>query len=111
MKYRDARDTLVEAARQQLAEFADVDEPGQGMQLVARLKGAPSDVAVAEEARKRGIITRPVSRMFIQAPPVSALLLGFTGYELYRIRSAVTRLARSLEVVAHDKDERRVAYS
>ena len=82
------------------------------MQLVARLKGPLSDVAVAEEARKRGIITRPVSRMFIQAPQISALLLGFTGYELYRIRSAVARLARSLEVTAqHYEEERRVAYS
>jgi GntR family transcriptional regulator/MocR family aminotransferase len=62
------------------------------MKLLARLGGGLSDVAVSQAAAEAGIVARAVSPMYLAAPPVQALMLGFTGHEPAALRRAARKL-------------------
>ncbi|MBL6080940.1 PLP-dependent aminotransferase family protein [Belnapia sp. T18] len=94
--YRGTRDALVAALREHLAGTLEVEVPDQGMKLLARLRPGLADQAVAEAAARRGVIARPVSPMFLAAPPLQALMLGFSGHEPGSLRWAARELARAL---------------
>jgi GntR family transcriptional regulator / MocR family aminotransferase len=66
------------------------------MHLVARLKRRLSDVATERKAFERGVVARAMSRLYIDAPAKSALLLGFSGYPRHAIPTAVARLAQGV---------------
>ena len=44
-------------------------------------------------ARERGVIIRAMSRLYVEAPPRSALVMGFSGYPRRMIPPAVAQLA------------------
>jgi len=96
LQYRDQRDVLVAAMRYQMGNATTVDPPDQGMHLVAYLRRGLSDVAIERAARERGVIVRAMSRLYVAAPPRSALVIGFSGYSCQMIPPAVTRLAEAL---------------
>ena len=48
-------------------------------------------------ARERGGIVRAMSRLCVDAPPRSALLMGFSGYPRQMIRPAVARLLKAIK--------------
>lgn len=91
--YRGARDQLAAALRAKLGRVLEVEVPDQGMRLLARLAPGWSDRALAREAAARGLVLRPMSKLYLSAPPLQALLLGFTGYSLPALRAGVDRLA------------------
>ncbi|TCZ55948.1 MocR-like pyridoxine biosynthesis transcription factor PdxR [Roseicella aquatilis] len=96
LQYRAARDALVAALREHLPEALEADPPDQGLKLVARLRGGRGDVAVAEAAAARGVVARPVSPMFLAAPPVQGLMLGFSGHAPAALRAAARALAGAM---------------
>ena len=67
------------------------------MHLVAYTRRGLSDVTIERAAREQGVIVRAMSRLYVEAPPRSALMLGFSGYPRQTIASAIARLARALE--------------
>lgn len=91
--YREQRDLLVGELRRRLGDEIAVEAPDQGMHLVAYLRRAGDDVALARAARRQGIIARPISPMYRAAPPRHGLLLGFTGYPRQVLLPAAARLA------------------
>lgn len=98
--YREQRDRLVGALRRQAGDFLEVEQPDQGMHLVAYLHPGLSDSAIAMAALERDIVVRPLSRLYMQARPRQGLLLGFSGYPIPSIAPAVARLARTGRNVA-----------
>lgn len=94
--YRGARDALVEALRANLPGTLEVEVPDQGMKLIARLRPGLADLAVSAAAAKRGIVARPVSPMFMAAPPIQGLMLGFSGHEPGALRWAARELAAAI---------------
>jgi GntR family transcriptional regulator / MocR family aminotransferase len=97
LQYRDQRDVLVTALRQRLDAAISVDPPDQGMHLVAYLKRGMKDVAIERAARERGVIVRAMSKLYVAAPPRSALVMGFSGYPRRMIPPAVARLADAIQ--------------
>jgi GntR family transcriptional regulator / MocR family aminotransferase len=97
MMYRDQRDELVAALKRRLGADLTVDAPDQGMHLVAFTRRGLSDVAIERAGRQRGVIVRAMSRLYVAAPPRSALVLGFSGYPRRMIAPAVERLAEVVE--------------
>jgi GntR family transcriptional regulator/MocR family aminotransferase len=95
--YRDQRDVLVASLRRRLGDHLTVDPPDQGMHLVAYTRRGLSDVAVERAAREHGVIVRAMSRLHVEAPARSALMLGFSGYPRQIIVPAIARLARAFE--------------
>jgi DNA-binding transcriptional MocR family regulator len=55
-----------------------------------------SDIAVAAEGLAGGVLLRPMSRLYLTAPPVSALMLGFTGFDRAQLDTGMERLAAVL---------------
>jgi GntR family transcriptional regulator/MocR family aminotransferase len=95
-RYREARDFTVEVLSNCLGRYAELETPECGMQLVTYLREGLSDVAVAEAAQRHGVVVRPVSPMYLAAPPRSGLLLGFTGFGLPSLQIASERLAQAV---------------
>ena len=67
------------------------------MHLVAYTRHGLSDVAIERRAREHGVIVRAMSRLYVEAPAQSALMLGFSGYPRPTIAPAIVRLARVFE--------------
>ena len=73
-----------------------VDPPDQGMHLVAHLRRGLKDVAIERAGRERGVIVRAMSKLYVDASPRSALLMGFSGYPRQMIPPSVDRLAKAM---------------
>jgi len=95
--YRGQRDALVAALRRRLGDHLTVDPPDQGMHLVAYTRRGLSDVGIERAARDHGVVVRAMSRLYVEAPAQSALMLGFSGYPRQIIAPAIARLARAFE--------------
>jgi GntR family transcriptional regulator / MocR family aminotransferase len=95
--YRDQRDALVAALRRRVGDHLTVDPPDQGMHLVAYTRRGLSDVTIEQAAREHGVVVRAMSRLYVEAPAQSALMLGFSGYPRQLIAPAIARLARAFE--------------
>lgn len=95
--YRDQRDALVVALMRRLGDHLTVDPPDQGMHLVAYTRRGLSDVTIERAARDHGVVVRAMSRLYVEAPARSGLMLGFSGYPRQTIAPAVARLARAFE--------------
>ena len=91
-EYRRARDILVNQLSRDLGPLVEVATPNQGMHLIAYLSKDIDDVSVAAEARKEGVVVRPISRLYRDQIPRSGLMLGFAGFDEHRMRSAAARL-------------------
>jgi GntR family transcriptional regulator/MocR family aminotransferase len=96
LQYREQRDILVAEMRNRLGNEITVDPPDQGMHLVGYLRPGLSDVAIERAARIEDVIVRAMSRLYVDAPPRSALVLGFSGYPRQMIPPAVARLAKAV---------------
>jgi GntR family transcriptional regulator/MocR family aminotransferase len=95
--YRGQRDVLVAAIRGRLGDHLTVDPPDQGMHLVAYTRRGLSDVTCARAAGEQGVIVRAMSRLYVEAPARSALMLGFSGHPGQTIAPAIARLAQAFE--------------
>lgn len=93
--YRNQRDALVAALRRRLGEHLTVDPPDQGMHLAAYTRRGLSDITVERAARQHGVIVVAMSRLYVEAPRQSALMLGFSGYPRQIIAPAIARLAQA----------------
>ena len=67
--------------------------PDQGNHLVAWLPEGFDDVALERAARAEGVVTRALSRLYLEAPPRPGLMLGFTGFRPEQLREPAERLA------------------
>ena len=95
--YRDQRDELVAALNGRLGADLTVKAPDQGMHLVAFTRRGLSDTAIERAGREHGVVVRAMSRLYVAAPPRSALVLGFSGHPHPTIIPAVERLAQAVE--------------
>ena len=98
--YKAQRDELVTALRHRLGDDLTVGPPDQGMHLVAYTRRGLSDIAIERAGRQHDVVVRPMSQLYLAAPPRSALVLGFSGHARQTIGPAVERLARSVESVS-----------
>jgi GntR family transcriptional regulator / MocR family aminotransferase len=95
--YRNQRDALVAALRRRLGDHLTVDPPDQGMHLVAYTRRGLSDVTIERAGREHGVVVRAMSRLYVEAPAQSALVMGFSGYPHQIIAPAIARLVRACE--------------
>jgi GntR family transcriptional regulator/MocR family aminotransferase len=93
LQYREARDVVVKAITQHMGDLVEVEVPDCGIQLIVRFKKDISDVEVANNARAKGIVVKPVSSLCLNQPARQGLLLGYSGFDLRKLRSASRQLA------------------
>ncbi|WP_051248671.1 PLP-dependent aminotransferase family protein [Inquilinus limosus] len=95
-EYGERRERLIAALAAEVGEHLTVAPIDRGMYIVADLRSGLDDVAVAEAARRRGLVVRPLSPMHIAAPPRQALILGFTGFPPQALDAAARTLGAVL---------------
>ena len=82
------------------AEYLDAQSSNAGLHLVLRLPDAADDVAIADAARARGVLTRPLSRYYLRHDPRGGgrrgLLLGYACVEESDIEPAFRALVECL---------------
>jgi GntR family transcriptional regulator/MocR family aminotransferase len=100
IQYREARDVVVKAVTQHMGDLVDVEIPECGIQLIVRFKQNISDVEVANKARAKGIVVKPVSSLYLNRPTRQGLLLGYSGFDLRKLRSASQQLAEVVRSTA-----------
>jgi GntR family transcriptional regulator/MocR family aminotransferase len=100
IQYREARDVVVKAVMQHMGDLVDVEVPECGIQLIVRFKHDISDVEVANKARAKGIVVKPVSSLYLNRPTRQGLLLGYSGFDLRKLRSASQQLAEVVRSTA-----------
>jgi len=94
--YRARRDHLVAKLERHLGDVLAVEVPPGGMHLVARLREAASDKAVAQRLIDAGVEVRALSTLSREQPRDHGLLLGFTAWREGEISAAVRTMAASL---------------
>ena len=95
-EYAERRERLTAALAAEAGDDLAIAPIDRGMYLVADLRPGLDDVAVAEAARRRGLVVRPLSPMHIAAPPRRALILGFTGFPPQALDAAARTLGAVL---------------
>jgi len=90
--YRARRDALVAALQSELGDIVQVGPAEAGIHLLATLPAGTDDVALAEQARARGLAIAALSPHY-QAQPQSVLLLGFGALNEEQLAEGVRRLA------------------
>ncbi len=88
-----ARDVLVETLQGHAGGRVEVSVPEQGLHLVAWLRDGLDDGALAAAANAAGVSVRPLSPLFISAPPRHGLVLGYSGFTEEQVRTHGLRLA------------------
>jgi GntR family transcriptional regulator/MocR family aminotransferase len=107
--YAERQAVLVEAVKQHLAGFLDVEPSGSGLHLVGWLPDGLNDRLVSREAAEYGVDVWPLSLHCIDPAPSSAILLGYAGMTPAEIRAGVETLAmllpRLVEIELHAQSE------
>jgi GntR family transcriptional regulator/MocR family aminotransferase len=94
--FAERRAALVAALGRHLGAWGQTIPGDQGMHLVFWLRDGVSDVAVAAEAARQGVVVRPVSPMYAHRPR-QGLMLGFGGFPSGELERAVIRLGTVLD--------------
>lgn len=96
-EYQRSRDYLVALLKNDLGHVLDVEAPHRGLHLIAYLRNQLSDVVVAREAHKAGVVVRPISLLYSGSNPRSGLMFGFSGMSDTGMRTSVNRLVAVFE--------------
>ncbi len=92
--YRRSQDAMVEELAPAVEALGGrLPLPDQGNHLVAWLPEGFDDVALERAARARAVVTRAISRLYLEAPPRPGLMLGFTGFRPEQLRAPARTLA------------------
>ncbi len=90
------RELLLSALTTRFSASQCIDNEPSGMHLLLRLE--VSDRRVVDEARRLGLAPRPLSPMFVEAPAMQGLVVGFTDVtSMERADELVARLARAVD--------------
>lgn len=91
-----ARDVLVATLQAHAQGCLDIASPEQGLHLVAKILCDRPDTEIAAAAKAEGVGARALSPLFVAAPPVQGLVLGFSSFSNDAIRDAALRLCAIL---------------
>ena len=92
--YGARHDALIHAIRQQFGDALPVIGGDAGLHLVLGLPQGVDDQAVAHDAQRAGVATRPLSMYYVRpAAAESGLLLGYGAVREEEIGTSFARLA------------------
>lgn len=99
--YAERCEALLKALNEECAGLLLI-EPGQeGLFICARLPHGVDDVAVAAQARERGVVLAALSPCYDRPTEDRGLLFGFSGYGPDQLREGVKTLAPILKAAVH----------
>jgi GntR family transcriptional regulator / MocR family aminotransferase len=97
--YRERQEALVSAIKEHAKGLLETSPTGTGMYLVAWLNPGVSDQSAARLAANHGVDAIPLSTFCMRPLRRQGLVLGYSAYEVNRIRAAVKQLSAALSKV------------
>jgi GntR family transcriptional regulator / MocR family aminotransferase len=94
--YRERRDALVAALREELGDALQILGDDAGMHLVATSTRVRDDREVSIRAARRGLWAMPLSSCYLGTPSRRGFVLGFAGADKEELRSGVRRLKEAI---------------
>jgi GntR family transcriptional regulator/MocR family aminotransferase len=94
--YSERRQALVDAIEHHAGDLLEVVGDPAGMWLVALLRRAQDDVALAHRAETAGLRTMPLSRSYAGGRARNGFILGYGGARPAELAAAVRKLRRLL---------------
>src|SRR5260221_2436579 len=91
--YAERHDALIDAARDILEPWLDIQTTTMGLHTIGFLKRGLNAADVAEAAASRDITVAPISRFCIEPYPREGLVLGYSGIPPAKIKAGVGVLA------------------
>lgn len=91
--YRERQEALIDAIRKEADGLLGTSPSRTGMYLVGWLNPGVDDRAVAKAAAAHGVDVIPLSTFSMKLLQRQGVVLGYSGYDVNRIRSAVKRLS------------------
>ena len=104
--YAERQNSLVEAARRELAGLIEVEPHDAGIHLVGWLRQGLDDRRAQEEAARQNVEAPALSAFSMKYRHRPGLMLGYAGYSEREIRVGVRRLATALHNLKPGKKER-----
>ncbi len=95
--YRRRQDALARLIAPALAGQLEIEVLNAGLHLIGWLPEGSDDRRVAESARRRGLLPRPMSDFLVEGSPRPALMLGFSNLAEQQMPEAVAALRQALE--------------
>jgi len=95
--YRDRRDALADALEGALGVRARVERPDTGINLTVDLEAGPTDLAVVEAARARGVSPAPLSGFYRGTARRNGLLIGFASLPRARASWAARMVREAID--------------
>ena len=84
--YGERRESLVRVLQSILGRHARLSKEASGMHLVIELPDAASDLHIAAEAAKQGLVVRALSSYYLGQPQRSGLVVGYAYVPTERIQ-------------------------
>jgi GntR family transcriptional regulator/MocR family aminotransferase len=97
MIYRERRNALVNAIREELGDQLDVVGGEAGLSLTVTLTNQASDVAISARAAQQNLWLWPLSICYAGSAAQQGFVLGFGGIPSQEMPSAVRRLRGALQ--------------
>jgi GntR family transcriptional regulator / MocR family aminotransferase len=95
--YRRRQDALARLIRPALAGQLEIEVLNAGLHLIGWLPPGSDDRLVAESARRRGLLPRPMSDFMADGCPRPALMLGFSNLDEAQMPGAIEALRQALK--------------
>jgi GntR family transcriptional regulator/MocR family aminotransferase len=105
--YQKRQCAFVALAARELAGLVTIDAVSAGLHLVGWLPPDVDDCAVAEEARRRGVVVLAMSPQLGAAPGGPGLMFGYAAYTPTQMRGAMRSLAAAIQAVRGNPSTRR----
>ena len=97
--YHERLEALRESAEKWAGELLRIPSTATGMHVVGWLPEGLDDRDARSRAADLDVSVAPISSFRLESAGRTGLLLGYTGFEIRKIREAMQRLSRVLETL------------
>lgn len=94
--YRERRDCLIGALREEAGDRFAIEAPAGGMQLLARYQGPMGDTGLSRRLLEAGVVARPLSEMLHHGSEERGLFLGFAAWTNAELVEGAKTIGRCL---------------
>jgi GntR family transcriptional regulator/MocR family aminotransferase len=94
--YQERQEALIQTLKEEASGLLETSPTRTGMYLIAWLNPGVDDSAVAKAAAADGVDVIPLSAFSLVQTRRRGIVLGYSGYDVNRIRSAAKRLSTVL---------------
>ncbi len=103
--YGERRAALIDRVQTHLGGLVGFEDHSAGMHIVLRLPDDLPDMAISQEAARRGLTCPPLSGYCGSEDRLNGLLLGFCSFTIAEIEAAMPNLSAAIDAVVRQRGQ------